>query len=430
MDKYSQTLDFLYNQLPMFQNSGPGAYKPGLDNALQLAELFGNPHKKLNNAIHIAGTNGKGSTAHTIAAILQAQGYRTALYTSPHLADFRERIRINGQMIPKEEVINFVERFRALKTSLAPSFFELTTIMAFEWFANRQTDFTIIETGLGGRLDTTNIIAPIISVITNISPDHTALLGDTPAQIAAEKAGIIKPQTPVVIGTASTDTKPVFISKAALENAPIVFASEQDEIISATHSADSWFYKSKTFGSFSGQLAGDCQRENTGTVLEVLKQLRGMSITVPDSAIHSGFANVTSLTGLAGRWQTVNNAPPAVADTGHNIGGWKWLARQIANVQAPTRHLILGFVNDKDISSILSLIKTIPDTSITFTQASVNRALPAETLAARAAELGITGIVEPSVAEAYKKTLEKALPSDFIFIGGSTFVVADLLASR
>lgn len=430
MDKYSQTLNFLYKQLPMFQNSGPGAYKPGLGNALNLAELFGNPQKKLKNVIHIAGTNGKGSTAHTLAAILQAQGYKTGLYTSPHLVDFRERIRINGQMIPQAYVIDFVDRFRKLSSPLAPSFFELTTIMAFEWFARQNTDFNIIETGLGGRLDTTNIVAPILSIITNISPDHTALLGNTPAQIAAEKAGIIKQATPVIIGAASPETKSVFLSKAKRENAPITIASDQNEIISAARNNNGWSYKSASFGEFHGELAGDCQQENTRTIIEAIKTLKHNSIDISNQAIAMGFGNVSSLTGLLGRWQTIHRTPLAVADTGHNVGGWKWLARQISDIQAPTRHLILGFVNDKDISAILAQIKTIPDASVTFTQASVSRALPVEVLAARALEMGIRGNIEHSVNIAYKKTLAKALLSDFIFVGGSSFVVADLLAGR
>lgn len=430
MDKYSQTLNFLYKQLPMFQNSGPGAYKPGLGNALILAKLFGNPQKKLKNVIHIAGTNGKGSTAHTLAAILQAQGYKTGLYTSPHLVDFRERIRINGQMIPQAYVIDFVERFRKLSSPLAPSFFELTTIMAFEWFARQNTDFNIIETGLGGRLDTTNIVAPILSIITNISPDHTALLGNTPAQIAAEKAGIIKQDTPVIIGAASPETKSVFLSKAKRENAPITIASDQNEIISAARNNNGWSYKSASFGEFHGELAGDCQQENTRTIIEAIKTLKHNSIDISNQAIAMGFGNVSSLTGLLGRWQTIHRTPLAVADTGHNVGGWKWLARQISDIQAPTRHLILGFVNDKDISAILAQIKTIPDASVTFTQASVSRALPVEVLAARALEMGIRGNIEHSVNIAYKKTLAKAMLSDFIFVGGSSFVVADLLAGR
>ncbi len=428
MENYADTLSFLYNSFPMFQKFGPGAYKPGLGNSLELAALFNNPQKKINNAIHIAGTNGKGSTAHTIAAILQSQGYRTALYTSPHLVDFRERIRINGKKIPEAYVIDFVNRFKSFKSNLHPSFFELTTIMAFEWFAHENVDFAVIETGLGGRLDTTNILSPLISIITNISFDHTALLGDTPQEIAFEKAGIIKPGKPVVIGHADETTRPVFISRADECESAITFANESNEIISSEPLNSGRIYKTAHHGEFFGELGGDCQKENTATILSAISVLAESGITISEKAIAQGFANVMELTGLMGRWQTLRHSPLVVADTGHNVGGWQWLAPQIAKSAPGIKHLILGFVNDKDISSVLSIVKTIPGHKITFTRASVNRALPAEELAARASELGIEGTVVDSVGEAYKKVLAEADKDDMIFIGGSTFVVADLLA--
>lgn len=413
----------------MFQKSGPGAYKPGLENSLALADLFGNPQKKLKNAIHIAGTNGKGSTAHTLAAILSAQGYKTALYTSPHLVDFRERIRINGKKIPQEKVMDFVQRFRNSGSELQPSFFELTTIMAFEWFTEENVDFAVIETGLGGRLDTTNIISPILSIITNISLDHTALLGDTPRQIAAEKAGIIKPHVPVIIGKADSDVAEVFTNKATECGSQIIFADRSNQILSSAPLNSGRVYNTVSFGEIFGELGGDCQIENSATILNAALALRNSGVTVSQNAVLKGFADVTSLTGLMGRWQVLCKSPLTVADTGHNSGGWQWLAPQIANASAGKKHLILGFVNDKDITAVLSLVKTIPNLSLTFVQASVNRALPAEELASRAQQLGLEGDIIPSVTEAYKKVLAEADKDDMIFIGGSTFVVADLLES-
>lgn len=429
MNNYTETLSFLYNSFPMFQKSGPGAYKPGLGNSLALAELFGNPQHRINNLIHIAGTNGKGSTAHTLAAVLQSQGYRTALYTSPHLVDFRERIRINGQKIPQQRVIDFVNRFIESGSTLQPSFFELTTIMAFEWFAEEKVDFAVIETGLGGRLDTTNIIMPILSIITNISPDHTALLGNTPQQIAREKAGIIKTGKPVVIGHADAAIRNVFMERAAESASPITFAEQSNEIISSCSLNSGRLYNTRHYGEIFGELGGDCQKENTATILASISVLTQSGIQISTEAVKNGFAHVTELTGLMGRWQTLAKSPLVIADTGHNIGGWKWLAPQIANSVPGIKHLILGFVNDKDINSVLSLIKTIPNIKITFTQASVNRALPASELAARAAMLGIEGSIIDSVAEAYKKVLAETDKDDMVFVGGSTFVVADLLES-
>lgn len=423
---YSETLNYLYTQLPVFQHSGAGAYKPGLGNALALAQMFGNPHKEL-RTIHIAGTNGKGSTAHTLAAVLQSAGYKTGLFTSPHLVDFRERIRVNGRMIPREQVIDFVERYREKPTVCEPSFFELTTIMAFEWFKDEEVDVAVIETGLGGRLDTTNIINPDLSIITNISFDHTALLGNTIAAIAAEKAGIIKHKVPVVIGRADKDEAKVFKAKAKAEEAPIVFADKQTCFHHTIPTPVGIEYIGTPFGDIHGELCGEYQLENSRTVISALQELKKLGYDIDDSAVAQGFANVTRLTGLMGRWMRIGQNPLVVADTGHNIGGWKYLARQI-NAQAGHKYLVLGFVSDKDVSAVMAQVRNISDSTVLFTRASVERAMEPEALASKAAECGVRGECYATVGEAYKKALGLAAKSDMIFIGGSTFVVADFLS--
>lgn len=422
---YQQVLDYLFTQFPVFQNSGQAAYKPGLGNAYALSELMGNPHEGL-RAIHIAGTNGKGSTAHTIAAILQAAGYRTGLFTSPHLVDFRERIRIDGEMISEAEVIDFTERFRAMHTDLHPSFFELTTIMAFEWFRKRKVDVAVIETGLGGRLDTTNILTPDLSVITNISLDHTKLLGDTPEAIAGEKAGIIKPQTPVVIGEAEGAVRDVFENKASEVGASILFAQDVLPFKEAVHSVDGWDFDGTPFGPLHYELGGDCQQFNAATVMCAVAELRRLVYDIPDAAVREGFAHVTTLTGLMGRWMKVADEPLTVCDTGHNVGGWQYIERQLSAFPG-RKHLVLGFVNDKDVSGVLRMVAAVPDTEIYFTKASVDRALDAAALAEIAAACGLRGTVTATVADAYSKALAAAGKGDMIFVGGSTFVVADFL---
>lgn len=427
MNDYQEATEFLFTQLPVFQRSGASAYKPGLDTARALSAAFGNPHKGL-RCIHVAGTNGKGSTAHTLAAVLQSAGYRTGLYTSPHLADFRERIRVNGKMISREEVVDFTRRYRAMSDLPAPSFFELTTVMAFEHFRRMEVDVAVIETGLGGRLDTTNIIEPDLCVITNISLDHTALLGDTPELIAGEKAGIIKPGVPVVIGEAEGTVRRVFEDAAQRAGAPIRFVPDSMDRTSVSRDASgTWVFGTPQWGKVSYELTGDCQRHNGLTELAAIDELVKAGYEIGAEHVREGMAHVCELTGLAGRWMVLGTNPLRVCDTGHNVGGWEYLSAQIATLPG-TCHIVLGFVNDKDVSSILGMISRIPSTRFYFVKASVDRALPADELAALAAEAGITGTVAGTVTEGYEKALACAGEGDSVFVGGSTFVVADLLA--
>lgn len=420
---YDQAINYLYTQMPMFQRQGAGAYKPGLDTSHTLDKAFGHPHRRY-RSIHIAGTNGKGSTAHTIAAILQCAGYRVGLYTSPHLIDFRERIRVNGEMMPHDKVIDFVERYQVMDLECHPSFFELTMTMAFEHFANENIDIAVIETGLGGRLDSTNIINPAMCVITNISKDHTAFLGDTHAQIAAEKAGIIKAGTPVIIGEADNETRPVFEQKAAAEQAPITFAQDQPAFTSATLTPDGVLYTGTCHGDIVGQLTGDCQHRNTATILSAINHLQQSGWEISSDAVKEGFANVCQLTGLAGRWMTLQNSPRVVCDTGHNTGGWEYLSRQLNNIEGKLT-MVIGFVNDKDISHILDMMPR--KARYIFTNANIPRSLPAAELAKLAETAGLEGEVIANVAQAYRHALGTSSAADTIFIGGSTFVVADLL---
>ena len=410
--------------MPMFQRVGAAAYKPGLDTVKLLDEKFGNPHLKY-KSIHIAGTNGKGSTAHTLAAILQSAGYRVGLYTSPHLVDFRERIRVNGTMISHESVVDFVNRYRAMSLDCYPSFFELTMTMAFEHFANEKVDIAVIETGLGGRLDSTNIITPILSVITNISFDHTAFLGDTLSAIATEKAGIIKSGVPVVIGEAQGEVREVFAQKAKKQDAPILFAEDNSCFDSVERLDDNVLYRATRYGDIVGELVGDCQPKNAATVLTALPLLEAQGLTITPQAVKEGFAHVTTLTGLMGRWMTLQKTPHVVCDTGHNVGGWEYISRRLHSVEG-TLHMVIGFVNDKDVSHILEMM---PKTArYYFTNAQIERAMPVAQLAEIATQCELIGEQYPSVDEAYLTALAKATPSDTIFIGGSTFIVADFLS--
>lgn len=426
MVNYDEAINFLYTQLPMFQRMGANAYKPGLDTSIALDKAFGNPHSRF-PSIHIAGTNGKGSTAHTLAAILQSAGYKVGLYTSPHLVDFRERIRINGEMISHSAVVDFVNRYRALQLDCQPSFFELTMTMAFEYFAKEKIDIAVIETGLGGRLDSTNIISPILSIITNISFDHTAFLGDTLTAIASEKAGIIKRNTPVVVGEASGDVKQLFLDKSIEMNSPIKFADENKAFSSAELTPDGYLYHNTPFGNITGELTGECQQKNTATILSAIEQLRLIGWEITPDAVKQGFANVCNLTGLAGRWMELQQSPRVVCDTGHNVGGWEYLSRQLSQVEGKL-HMVIGFVNDKDISHILDLMPH--NATYYFTRAEIPRALSADEVKAIALAKGLKGEAYATVAEAYQKAIVSASATDTIFIGGSTFVVADLLSHR
>lgn len=423
---YQETLNYLYNSAPLFQNIGQGAYKEGLENTLKLDEYFKSPHKKF-KTIHIAGTNGKGSCSHTIASILQSAGYKTGLYTSPHLIDFSERIRVNGKPIDQQFVVDFVREHKHFFEPLHPSFFELTTAMAFLYFAEQQVDVAVIEVGLGGRLDCTNIITPDLSVITNISFDHIQFLGNTMADIAREKAGIIKHNIPVVIGETTEETLPVFQNKANSENADIRFAEKENHILNAERdtSTGGYIYQTDRYKDLKGELGGLCQTKNTNTILTAIEVLLEKGYKISENDIRKGFGNVCELTGLMGRWQKIESNPTIICDTGHNIGGIKYIAEQLSEMEYTNLHIIMGMVNDKDINGVLELL---PKNAIYyFTQASVKRALPAEEVKRLANIHGLSGKSYPSVETALEEAKKKAEKNDLIFIGGSSFIVADLL---
>lgn len=424
---YNEATTYLFNSAPLFQNIGAGAYKEGLSNTNALDSRYGHPHRSY-RTIHVGGTNGKGSVSHTLAAILQCAGYKVGLYTSPHLADFRERIRVNGQMIPEQRVIDFVTEEKAFFEPLHPSFFELATALAFLYFKEEKVDVAVIEVGLGGRLDCTNIINPDLSVITNISKDHVQFLGDTPTQIAKEKAGIIKPGTPVVIGETNNnfEVRNVFITKSKEVGTSIKFADEESEILhSITQPQGGRKYQTKNWGVFNGELGGDCQEKNTATILCAVQTLIEQGYNIKDKHVHEGIAKVCSLTGLMGRWLRLGNEPLAICDTGHNIGGMQYIVGQLASTPHERLHFVIGMVNDKDIDSVLGILPK--DAEYYFTQASVQRALSAESLAIKAGKVGLKGVVITDVKEAYRKAQQNATKDDLIFVGGSTFVVADLL---
>lgn len=409
---YQETLDYLYASAPLFQQVGGAAYKEGLQNTLTLDEHFGHPHRRF-RTIHVAGTNGKGSCSHSLAAILQQAGYRVGLYTSPHLVDFSERIRVDGAPIEQAYVVEFVERERAFFEPLHPSFFELTTALAFCYFADRQVDVAVIEVGLGGRLDCTNIIHPELSLITNISFDHTQFLGHTLAAIAAEKAGIIKPGVPVVIGETTPETRPVFANRAEEVQAPIHWAEE--EPLQAWEDIDF-------------ELKGSYQQKNLRTILTAVPLLREAGFVIERKHVEEALAHVCRLTGLMGRWQTLRATPTLVCDTGHNVGGWSYLAPQLQAQKCRTLRIVIGMVNDKDIRGVLALLPR--EAHYYFTQASVKRALPHEEVKRLAVEAGLQGEAYPDVPIAVWAALKESLPEDFIFVGGSSFIVADLLARR
>ena len=406
---YKETIEYLFNSTPVFEHVGASAYKPGLQTTEILDAHYGHPHKNF-KTIHIAGTNGKGSVSHSLASILQEAGYKVGLYTSPHLIDFRERIRVNGIPVSEEYVIRFVEDFKHLNSKrihhLSPSFFELTTALAFKYFAEEKIDIAVIEVGLGGRLDCTNIITPILSVITNISFDHTQFLGNTLAQIASEKAGIIKHQVPVVIGETTKETRPVFENKAKEMDAPIFFAEEIDR---------------SECNQYEFELKGSYQKKNLRTILCAMKRLP----FIHPEHIQKGLTNVCKNTGLMGRWQTLSTHPLIICDTGHNVGGWKYLAPQISSVPCDRLHIVFGMVDDKDIRNVLSML---PKNAVYyFTQANNHRAIPAQQVGELAKEYGLSGNTYPTVAQAYEEAKSSASEKDFIFIGGSSYIVADLL---
>ena len=422
---YKETIDFLFTQVPTFQRIGSGAYKPGLQNTIALDNIFGNAHRTF-RTIHVAGTNGKGSVSHTIASILQKSGYRVGLYTSPHLLDFRERIRVNGEMIPEEKVVDFVSRYRTCGFDGVPSFFELSTIMAFDHFRSEKVDIAVIEVGLGGRLDCTNIISPILSIITNISFDHTQFLGNTLSEIASEKAGIIKPGIPVVIGEAEGEVRQVFADKATLEDSPIVFAEDDRQILAHSKENGNLRLKTRDFGIIVDELSGDCQLKNANTILSALPLLREAGLNISDQAIKEGFAHVCEISGLMGRWMTVGTNPMVICDTGHNTGGFAYISAQLHAVKCTALRIVIGFVSDKDVSHVLAMLPR--DATYYFAQASVPRAMDCHTLATLAEKAGLTGRSFSTVAEAYDTAIKESATSDFVYVGGSTFIVADLLA--
>lgn len=432
---YKETCQYLYNQMPMFERQGGSGYKEGLTNTLLLDEHLGHPHQAY-PTIHVAGTNGKGSCSHTIAAILQQCGYKVGLYTSPHLVDFRERIRINGEPISEYYVTRFVERERAFFEPLHPSFFEVTTALAFQYFKDQQVDIAVIEVGLGGRLDCTNIITPVLSIITNISFDHTQYLGDTLAKIAAEKAGIIKRGVPVLIGEANEETRPVFEAKAREMEAPITFAEDRQEILTATPQANgTMMYTTKHNGILFGELGGAYQTKNMNTILiaAYLLAIEGFLCYCEKKnnqekcrlEIQQAISSVTKLTGLQGRWQILQQQPTVICDTGHNVGGWQYLSQQLKQLTCRQLHIVFGMVEDKDIDGVLELL---PKNAIYyFTQADNKRAINASSLQLKATKYGLTGKTYPTVHEAFTECMRHALRDDAVFVGGSSYVVGDLL---
>lgn len=427
---YNQTLEFMYSQLPAYHRIGKAAYKNDLDNSLALDEYFGHPHLKF-KCIHVAGTNGKGSVSHMIASVLQEAGFRTGLYTSPHLRDFRERIRIDGRMIPKREVTGFMRQHKAVLASLKPSFFEMTVALAFDYFARAGVDIAVVEVGLGGRLDSTNIINPELSVITNIGHDHADLLGDTLIKIAGEKAGIIKPGVPVVISETQDGISNVFISAAQQKKSDIRFADQEFEcsLADLNYSTGRRLYSvlEKSAGrSFKGEilLGGDYQSKN---IQAVFQSVRVLQETIPcsDENIVNGIRRTVGNTGLMGRWQIVGRKPLVICDTGHNLEGLSYVLSQLKKLGGKKLHIVIGFVNDKDRGSVLPLFPA--NAYYYFTRASVPRALDEEILMAEASRWNLEGSAYPGVESAVRSALDAASENDIVFVGGSTFVVADAL---
>lgn len=437
---YEETLEYLYNVAPAFEKVGAGAYKEGLYNTLALDEHFNHPHTKF-KTVHVAGTNGKGSVSHMLAAVLQAAGYRVGLYTSPHLVDFSERIRVNGTPIDHQYVVDFVEQERGFFEPLSPSFFELTTAMAFKYFAEQGVDIAVIEVGLGGRLDCTNIITPLLSVITNISFDHTAFLGNTLPEIAREKAGIIKAGVPVVIGEDVPETRCVFESVAREKHSPIVFANDH-RIVKCSSETDTHGrnYETTCYGKLFGELGGDYQEHNVNTFLVSLLPLAraiqksGMPLIPngrkPMDCIRTALRDVCSMTGLMGRWQIISDSPLVMCDTGHNLAGWQYITRQISitSERCDHTHIVFGMVDDKDVDGVLKLLPK--DAIYYFTQAETKRAIDAVSLKDKASLIGLHGSVYSSVKEAVKAARDNASANDFIFVGGSNYVVAEFLSSH
>jgi dihydrofolate synthase/folylpolyglutamate synthase len=426
---YSQTVDYLYSRLPMFTRVGASAFKKDLDNTIALCNALDNPQNKY-KTIHIGGTNGKGSTSHMLAAILQKAGYKTGLYTSPHLKDFRERIRINGKMVSKSFVTNFVKTQKELISKIEPSFFEVTVGMAFSYFEQEKVDVAVIEVGLGGRLDSTNIIHPDLSVITNISLDHTNMLGNTFGEIAFEKAGIIKTNTPAVIGERHPETDPVFIKKAKEQHASLIFAEDDLKATnvskkSSTLKLDIIQVDQPLLKGLHLDLTGTYQLKNILTVIEAVQQLRKIGYQIADEATYQALKNVKKLTGLKGRWQTLSKNPLVICDTGHNKAGITEVIQNINQIPYENLHMVIGMVKDKDISAVLALLPK--NANYYFCQPQLERALPANELAEQAANYHLKGKTFNTVEAALANAKSKASNKDLIFVGGSTFVVAEII---
>lgn len=434
---YEETTQYLFKQTANYEQQGQNGYKPGLETIQALDKVYGYSSKAF-KSIHIAGTNGKGSCSHMLAAILQQSGYRTGLFTSPHLVDFSERIRVNGEPIDKAWVTDFVEKGQKQFEELGATFFEITTVMAFKYFADKNVDIAVIETGLGGRLDSTNIITPLVSLITNISLDHTELLGNSEEQIAMEKGGIIKEGVPVIIGEATPATRPVFEALAQENHAPITFAEEQAEVVRYTHLPQGGYhYVTQHLGEFDCELDGDYQPLNMSTMLPVLKELSMMGYLsscetdhyrkIVTDEMNYSLTNVCKLTGLKGRWQKLQDKPCVICDTGHNIGAWQYLGPQIAAQPCTNRRIVFGMLEDKDVFGVMSMLPQ--DATYYFCRPSSERALPEQSLQLIAQQVGLSGNAYASPKEAFEVALKEAGQDDFIFVGGSNYIVADILKS-
>ena len=427
---YKQAIEYLYSKAPMFTHVGKSAYKDNLNNSIKLNHYFKQPHKAY-KTIHVAGTNGKGSVSHTLAAILQDAGYKVGLYTSPHLKDFRERIKINGIQISENDVINFIEQNQAIIEAIQPSFFEITTFLAFEYFKHQQVEVAVIETGLGGRLDTTNLIQPILTIITNIGLDHTDLLGNSIEAIAKEKAGIIKKNTPLVIGEHQATIDQIFVNYADNLDATFYFADDDYKVKTAFITQNQLLqlevYKNEKLflPGLKFQLLGKYQNRNIPCILKAVELLIEQGFQISEQNIFRAFRSVIDITGLYGRWQILHTHPLTVCDIGHNYHGLKWNLEQLAEINKEKIYFVLGFVKDKDIENILTLFPA--DANYVFTQAAIPRALAADQLKALAEQKGISGVAIPKVKDAYQYALQQVQKNDIIYIGGSTFVVAEML---
>ena len=434
---YEETIEYLFCKTTNFEQQGGSGYKPGMDSMLQLDAHFGHPHREF-ASIHVAGTNGKGSVSHTLAAVLQACGYRVGLYTSPHLVDFQERIRVNGMPIPHDYVVDFVETHREYFETVKPTFFEIVTALCFKYFSEQQVDVAVVEVGLGGRMDSTNIINPLLSIITNISLDHTQQLGATLAEIAWQKAGIIKHGVPCVVGEVRDETRPVFERVADEVGAPLIFAEDHAMVVAAEPLPGAMKYRLANGMELTGELLGVCQVKNTNTILCAVQQLLDLGVIKVDgepakdlislqSVLSEAFLHVGSTTGLMGRWQVVGTNPTVVCDAGHNIGAWEYLGRQLESCNCKELHIVFGMMADKAVESVLRLVPR--RAHFYWTKANTHRAMDEEKLMQTAAQQGLHGQCYPTVGQAFAAAIGNAGTSDLVFVGGSCYVVADFLKS-